>query len=66
MILNYKMGDISITLIFQYFEYINKLHISKTKKLHHPGVEPGSTAWKAIIIPLDHWCSMYVVFKENI
>lgn len=25
------------------------------KDLHQPGVEPGPIAWKAIILPLDHW-----------
>ena len=26
------------------------------KKMHRPGIEPGSTAWKAIILPLNHRC----------
>ena len=25
-------------------------------KMHPPGLEPGSTAWKAVIIPLDQEC----------
>ena len=25
-------------------------------KMHRPGIEPGSTAWKAIILPLNHRC----------
>ena len=24
--------------------------------MHQPGIEPGTTAWKAIILPLNHWC----------
>ncbi len=24
--------------------------------MHRPGIEPGSTAWKAIILPLNHRC----------
>ena len=24
--------------------------------MHHPGLEPGSAAWEATIIPLDQWC----------
>ena len=27
------------------------------KKLHWPGIEPGSPAWQASILPLDHQCS---------
>jgi len=23
-------------------------------KMHQPGIEPGSTAWKAIILPLNY------------
>ncbi len=26
----------------------------RKKKMHQPGVEPGSAAWKAAILPLDH------------
>ena len=26
--------------------------------MHRPGIEPGSTAWKAIILPLNHRCSL--------
>ena len=29
---------------------------TKTKELHWPGLEPGSTAWQATILPLDHQC----------
>ena len=28
----------------------------KRIKMHRPGIEPGSTAWKAIILPLNHRC----------
>ena len=31
-----------------------KLIKMKLKKMHQPGVEPGSAAWKAAILPLDH------------
>ena len=24
--------------------------------LHQPGVDPGSIAWKATMLPLHHWC----------
>lgn len=23
--------------------------------MRQPGIEPGPTAWKAMIIPLEHW-----------
>ena len=23
--------------------------------MRHPGLEPGSTDWKSVIIPLDQW-----------
>lgn len=29
---------------------------NKNIKMHQPGIEPGSTAWKAIILPLNHRC----------
>ena len=28
----------------------------KKKPLHKPGIEPGSIAWQATILPLDHLC----------
>lgn len=33
----------------------NKI-LNKKKVIHSPGIEPGSNAWKAFIIPLDHEC----------
>ena len=36
-----------------------KFSKKKDKKLRQPGIEPGSTAWKAAmltIIPLTPWC----------
>ena len=27
------------------------------KNMHRPGIEPGSPAWQASILPLDHRCS---------
>jgi hypothetical protein len=41
------------------------LLIIKTKnlvKMHPPGLEPGSQAWKASIIPLDQGCFDILVF----
>ena len=40
--------------LFRKFDYIHK----KTKKkfMHKPGIEPGSIAWQATILPLDHLC----------
>ena len=35
-----------------------------TKELHWPGLEPGSTAWQATILPLDHQC--FVAYTVNI
>ena len=35
----------------------------KIKNMHRPGIEPGSTAWKAIILPLNHRCSSLVMAK---
>jgi hypothetical protein len=29
---------------------------SKKKRVHSPGIEPGSPAWQADIMPLDHEC----------
>ena len=28
----------------------------EAKGLHQPGIEPGSHAWEANMIPLHHWC----------
>ena len=28
----------------------------KIKKMHQPGIEPGSVPWQGTILPLDHWC----------
>ena len=28
----------------------------KKKPMHKPGIEPGSIAWQATILPLDHLC----------
>ena len=33
--------------------------ICKKKNLHWPGIEPGSTAWQAAILPLNHQCTYY-------
>ena len=33
-------------------------------KLQPPGIEPGSPAWQASIIPLDHGCCSRT-FEEN-
>ena len=32
--------------------------------MHKPGIEPGSIAWQATILPLDHLCNQY--FKRFI
>ena len=29
-----------------------------------PGVEPGSAAWKAAILPLDHKCTINYLVKN--
>ena len=34
--------------------YNMKLNECINKKMHQPGIEPGSTAWKAIILPLNY------------
>ena len=31
-------------------------------KLHQPGIEPGSVPWQGTILPLDHWCFLFVTF----
>ena len=28
----------------------------KQKRMHQPGIEPGSVPWQGTILPLDHWC----------
>ena len=33
--------------------------VRKTVRMHRPGFEPGSTAWKAAILPLDYQCLLY-------
>jgi hypothetical protein len=38
---------------------INDLEVSNLKKVHRPGLEPGSIAWEATIIPLDQRCYLY-------
>ena len=30
-----------------------------TKTVHRPGIEPGSPAWQASILPLDHRCFLF-------
>lgn len=51
--------------------FINFLFKNILKKMQLPGVEPGSAAWKAAILPLDHKCTikiitiMYYMNKEN-
>ena len=32
---------------------------NKKKNVHRPGIEPGSPAWQASILPLDHRCLTY-------
>ena len=34
------------------FLRIQKQHMSKEKKLRRPGIEPGSTAWKATMLTI--------------
>ena len=38
--------------------FIDEIDINKInqKDLHAPGIEPGSTAWQAAIIPLNQAC----------
>lgn len=34
--------------------------------MRHPGLEPGSTDWKSVIIPLDQWrCVITAPFPEK-
>ena len=35
---------------------------TKRKSMHSPGIEPGSPAWQADIIPLDHECEKITKF----
>ena len=32
------------------------IHFSSKNMLHRPGIEPGSPAWQASILPLNHRC----------
>ena len=34
--------------------------MTKMKRIQPPGIEPGSTAWQAVILPLDHGCAPWV------
>ena len=36
------------------------------KRMHQPGIEPGSVPWQGTILPLDHWCLMLKEIKQNI
>ena len=40
-----------------------KLSFSVQKYLHRPGIEPGSPAWQASILPLDHRCLYLSIVK---
>ncbi len=37
----------------------------KQKNMHLPGIEPGSPAWKASIMPLDHKC-FFLLNEESL
>ena len=28
--------------------------------MHQPGIEPGSVPWQGTILPLDHWCLLFI------
>ncbi len=50
-----------------------KLEQKKQKNMHLSGIEPGSPAWKASIMPLDHKCFYllksvhnFLYFKQSI
>ena len=36
---------------------VHSLPLAAVAKMQPPGIEPGSPAWQASIIPLDHGCS---------
>lgn len=40
------------TIVFIKIKIIKNI-TKKSSKMHHPGLEPGSTDWKSVIIPLD-------------
>ena len=51
----------------KYFLISNNFKLSyKELKLflHTPGIEPGATAWKAVMLPLHHACSTTTVRFE--
>ena len=37
----------------------------KKNPMHKPGIEPGSIAWQATILPLDHLC-ISIISKVSI
>lgn len=34
--------------------------------MHSPGLEPGSTGWKPVIIPLDQECFQYSFIQQSL
>ncbi len=38
--------------------------VAVTREVHQPGIEPGSLAWKAKVLPLDHRCAVFA-FEQS-
>ena len=51
------VGSSPATLVF-----CSLTHTRSTKKVHPPGLEPGSPPWKGGILPLDHECYCSFLF----
>ena len=52
------VGSSPATLVF-----CSLTHTRSTKKVHPPGLEPGSPPWKGGILPLDHECYCIVFLR---
>ena len=51
-------------LLLEYFFKFTKLNSKKKKGLHCPGIEPGSKAWKALMITTTLAVLLFILPKE--
>ncbi|XLR53333.1 hypothetical protein S83_004005 [Arachis hypogaea] len=56
---------ILIRMLFYITVNSKKKNFKRKRKLHQPGIEPGSVPWQGTILPLDHWC-LDAVYDYNI
>ena len=53
------LKQIAIAWQSQQFDFDMPRQNRTKNHLHRPGIEPGSPAWQASILPLDHRCSTF-------